>query len=82
MPNLKTILFSCGKCEPKYGSRQRREKNLDELVLFLRNWKDQPQTDLNKANEIAERYSDIHFHYSYNTKRDIVLQALMIVDLV
>ena len=73
--------FKCPNCGFKdslhpYGSKQRREQNLDTMICFL---KSNHAITSDNAEEIANSFCDRHFRYSYNTKKDIVEQALKIV---
>ena len=64
-----------------YGSRQKRMENFKALVEFLEKWK-KTNPDLDKSQQIAERFCNVHMHYGYVTRNDIVEQALMKCDLI
>lgn len=75
MPNSEPMLV-----EYAYGSRQKRIENFNALVEFLTNWiKTKP--DLNKSQQIAERFCNMNFQYGYVSRNDICQQALMKVNL-
>ena len=63
------------------GSRQKRMENFNLLVEFLKNWKKSPDFKPSQQNKFAERFCDINFQYGHVTKKDIVEQALMKVNL-
>ena len=70
--------------EPKiypYGSRQKRMENFNSLVDFLRTWRKSPAFAPSRQNLVAERFCDVNFQYGHVTKKDIVEQALMKVNL-
>ena len=64
----------------KYGSRQKRMENFNALVEFLETWK-KTNPNLDKSQEVAERFCNMNFQYGYVSRNDIVMQALMKVNL-
>ena len=81
MPNSEPNAFGYA-----VGSRQKRMENFTALVEFLNKWKVSQQKDGRKTTtvnpvRIAERFCDVNFQYGHVTKKDIVEQALMKVNL-
>ena len=76
MPNSEPSAFGYA-----VGSRQKRMENFNALVEFLQNWKKSPGFDPYKQNQVSERFCDVNFQYGHVTKKDIVEQALMKVNL-
>lgn len=69
-------------CGYAVGSRQKRMENFNALVDFLREWKKSPKNLQNCFPHIvAERFCDVNFQYGHVTKKDIVEQALMKLNL-
>lgn len=85
MPNSEpsaTALTEDVTIDVKYGSRQKRMENFNELVNFLHEWKQsQTQPSLIQGIKIAERFCDVHFQYGHVSKKDITQQALMKVNM-
>ena len=73
--------------EPKiypFGSRQKRIENFNALVEFLLAWKKTYNGGGDRtvvAQAIAERFCNVNFQYGYVSRNDIVIQALMKVNL-
>ena len=63
------------------GSRQKRMDNFAQLVEFLQHWKKSDSFRASQQNKVAERFCDMNFQYGHVTKKDIVEQALMKVNL-
>jgi len=76
MPNSEPNAFGYA-----VGTRQKRMENFNQLVEFLKNWKKSPNFKPSQQNKFAERFCDVNFQYGYATKKDIVEQALMKVNL-
>ena len=82
MPNSepRTVSDTLAGPELRYGSRQKRMENFNALVEFLEKWK-KTNPDLDKSQQIAERFCNLNFQYGYVSRNDIVEQALMKVNL-
>jgi len=65
-----------------YGSRQKRIENFNTLVAFLEQWKANPNNEsFEEAHHVATRFCNLNFQYGYVSRKDIVEQALMKVNL-
>jgi len=81
MPNSEPKLVGATLVvEYAYGSRQKRMENFVALVDFLEKWQ-KTNPNLEKAQQVAERFCNMNFQYGYVSRNDICEQALMKVNL-
>jgi len=83
MPNSEpsTVSDLLAVHEYRYGSAQKREENILSLKNFITSWKESPNYDFNKAFDIAMRHCARTMQYGYVSRKDIVQQVLLQLDI-
>ena len=87
VPNLEpsTVSDLLAVHEYRYGSAQKREENILSLKNFMMGWKESPKNadgyDLNQAFEVAMRHCAKTMQYGYVSRKDIVQQVLLQLDI-